>query len=122
MVMLITPALEGLRPQWREAARASARRGSPTCATSRSRCWRRRSIGAVLLLFGNAFAAYATALALVGDTVNIVPAQIHDAINGNVLVNETGIGLALGVEMIVVIVIVMIGYWLVQRRARRWLQ
>jgi putative spermidine/putrescine transport system permease protein len=79
-------------------------------------------IGATLILFGNAFSAYATALALVGSTLNIVPAQIDDAINGNVLVNADRLGLALGVEMIAVIVVVMVGYWLVQRRARRWLQ
>jgi len=52
----------------------------------------------------------------------IVPAQIDDAINGNVLVGQTNVGLALGVEMILVIVVVMVGYGLVQRRARRWLQ
>jgi putative spermidine/putrescine transport system permease protein len=79
-------------------------------------------IGATLILFGNAFSAYATALALVGSTLNIVPAQIDDAINGNVLVSADRIGLALGVEMIAVVVIVMTIYWLVQRRARRWQQ
>ncbi len=40
---------------------------------------------------------------------------------GNVLVNEDRIGLALGVEMIVVIAIMMVGYgWC--SGARRWLQ
>jgi hypothetical protein len=39
-----------------------------------------------------------------------------------VLVNADRLGLALGVEMILVILVVMIGYWLIQRRARRWLQ
>jgi putative spermidine/putrescine transport system permease protein len=59
---------------------------------------------------------------LVGSTISIIPAQIDNAINGNVLVNQDRIGLALGVEMIIVILIVMVGYGLVQRRARRWLQ
>ena len=79
-------------------------------------------LGATLILFGNAFSAYATALALVGSTLNIVPAQIDDALNGNVLVNADRLGLALGVEMILVVLVVMVGYWLVQRRARRWLR
>ena len=122
MVILITPALEGLRPQWREAAEGLGATklaylrhvAIPVLAPS--------VIGATLILFGNAFSAYATALALVGSTLNIVPAQIDDAINGNVLVNADRLGLALGVEMIAVIVVVMVGYWLVQRRARRWLQ
>jgi putative spermidine/putrescine transport system permease protein len=122
MVILITPALEGLRPQWQEAARGLGATklaylrhvAIPVLAPS--------VIGATLILFGNAFSAYATALALVGSTLNIVPAQIDDAINGNVLVNADRLGLALGVEMIAVIVVVMVCYWLVQQRARRWLQ
>ena len=79
-------------------------------------------IGAMLLLFGNAFAAYATAYALVGAGVNLVPGVIQTLVSGNVLVNENGIGLALGVEMIGVIAVVMIGYAMLQRRAGRWLQ
>jgi putative spermidine/putrescine transport system permease protein len=122
MVILITPALEGLRPQWQEAAlglgatklRYLRHVAIPVLAPS--------VIGATLILFGNAFSAYATALALVGSTLNIVPAQIDDAINGNVLVNADRLGLALGVEMIIVIVVVMVCYGLVQQRARRWLQ
>ncbi len=78
-------------------------------------------IGAVLLLFGNAFAAYATAYALVGDTVQLVPGTIQNLMSGNVLVDENQIGLALGCEMIVVIAFIMAGYALLQRRASRWL-
>ena len=62
------------------------------------------------------------ARAAVGSTLNIVPAQIDDAINGNVLVSADRLGLALGVEMIAVVVIVMTFYWMLQRRARRWQQ
>jgi putative spermidine/putrescine transport system permease protein len=122
MVILITPALEGLRPQWQEAAESlGASRWSylrhvaiPVLSPA--------FIGCVLILFGNAFSAYATALALVGSTIPLVPAAINAAINGNVLVNQDRIALALGVEMIVIVMIIMVGYWLVQRRARRWLQ
>ena len=122
MVLLITPALEGLRPEWHEAATGL---GASTFAYIRhvaAPVLAPAVIGAMLLLFGNAFAAYATAYALVGDTANIVPSRIQELISGNVLVNEDGIGLALGVEMVVVIAIVMAGYALVQRRAGRWLQ
>jgi putative spermidine/putrescine transport system permease protein len=75
-----------------------------------------------LILFGNAFSAYATALALTGGTVAIVPSQINEALNGNAIANADRLGLALGVEMIVVVAFVMVGYWIVQSRARRWLQ
>jgi putative spermidine/putrescine transport system permease protein len=122
MVILITPALEGLRPQWQEAAQS--------LGASRVRYLRHVAIpvmapafiGSLLILFGNAFSAYATALALVGAAIPLVPASINDAINGNVLVNQDRIALALGVEMILVVMVIMVGYWLVQRRARRWLQ
>jgi putative spermidine/putrescine transport system permease protein len=120
MVILITPALEGLRPQWREAA-------SGLGATS-WRYWRHIGgpviapafISSFLLLFGNAFSAYATALALLNGTVSLVPSQITFALSGNVLVNQTGVGLALGLEMVVVAAILMVLYALLSRRANRW--
>ena len=122
MVILITPALEGMRPQWREAAQGLGATKLGYLRHVAVPVLTPSVLGATLILFGNAFSAYATALALVGSTINIVPAQIDDAINGNVLVNADRVGLALGVEMIVVIVVVMVCYWLVQRRARKWLQ
>jgi putative spermidine/putrescine transport system permease protein len=120
MVILVTPALEGLRPQWREAAAGLG-------ATS-WRYWRHIGgpillpalLGSFLLLFGNAFAAYATALALLNGSVPLVPSEITFQLSGNVLVNQTGVGLALGLEMIVVVAIVMVFYGLLSRRANRW--
>src|SRR2546423_12574126 len=119
LVLLIPPALEGLRSEWQEAAQSlgASKLGYlrhvavPVLLPS--------FVGASLILFGNAFSAYATALALVGSTLTIVPAQIDNALNGNVLVGADRLGLTLGAEMIIVVLIVMVGYWLVQRRARR---
>ena len=67
MVIVFAPAFEGLRPQWREAA---VNLGASTWAY-----WRHVAIplltpaflGAMLLLFANAFAAYATAAVLVSQ-------------------------------------------------------
>ena len=121
MVILITPALEGLRSEWQEAAQslgAQARLPAPRRGTRGAPVLRRRGADPVR----QRLLRLRDRLALVGGTLPLVPAQIDDAINGNVLVDEDRIGLALGVEMIVVILIVMVGYWLVQRRARRWLQ
>ena len=107
MVLLVTPALEGLRAEWREAATglgASTLRA--TSATSRRRCWRRRSSARCCSCSATPSPPTRPRYALVGDTRPARPG--HDpgaAINGNVLVNENGIGLALGVEMIVVIAI-----------------
>jgi putative spermidine/putrescine transport system permease protein len=121
MVILVTPALEGLRPQWREAAE--------NLGASAWGYWRHVGVpvltpavlGATLLLFGNAFAAYATALALVNGTIPLVPSQIQAALSGDVLVGRENVGLALGLDMVVVIAALMAGYGLLQRRASRWL-
>jgi putative spermidine/putrescine transport system permease protein len=122
MVIFITPALEGLKPEWPEAAQnLGATRlaylrhiAIPVLLPS--------VISATLILFASSFSAFATALALDGGTINIVPAKIYELLNSNVLVGQDRIGMALGVEMIVVILPVMVAYWLVQRRAGRWLQ
>jgi putative spermidine/putrescine transport system permease protein len=122
MVILITPALEGLRPQWEEAAQSLGASKLSYMRHVAIPVLTPAFVGATLILFGNAFSAYATALALTGGTIALIPTQINEALNGNVIVNGDRVGLALGVEMIVVVAFVMVGYWMVQTRARRWLQ
>ena len=120
MVILITPALEGLLPQWREAAE--------NLGASAWSYWRHIALpvlapalgGATLVLFGNAFAAYATALALTSGSIPLVTTSIASALSGNVLAGQQNVGLALGLDMVVVIGIVMVGYLLLQRRAAKW--
>ncbi len=122
MVLVILPALEGLRPAWREAAENLGARnwhywryvGGPVLLPS--------FLGCVLLLFGSSFSAYATAEALTGGTVALTPIQIGSLLNGNVLAGQENIGYALGLIMVVIIGIVMIGYVFLQRRAARWLR
>jgi putative spermidine/putrescine transport system permease protein len=122
MIILITPALEGIRSEWQDAALSLGANKLGYLRHVVVPVLLPSFVGATLILFGNAFSAYATALALVGSTLSIVPAQIDNALNGNVLVGADRAGLTLGTEMIVVILIGMVGYWLVQRRARRWLR
>jgi putative spermidine/putrescine transport system permease protein len=122
MVLVILPALEGLRPAWREAAQNMGAGtwqywryvGGPVLFPS--------FLGCLLLLFGSAFSAYATAEALTGGTVALTPIQIGALLNGNVVAGQQNLGYALGLIMVVVIAIVMIGYTFVQRRAARWLR
>ncbi len=110
MVILVTPALEGLLPQWREAAE--------NLGASAWEYWRHIALpvlapalaGATLVLFGNAFAAYATALALTSGSIPLVPTAIASALSGNVLAGRQNVGLALGLTMVVVIAVVMVGY------------
>ena len=73
MVLIMTPALDGLKREWREAARDPRRqRVRSTGATSRCRSSGRALLGTTLLLFANAFGAIATAYALTGCSLNIV--------------------------------------------------
>jgi putative spermidine/putrescine transport system permease protein len=122
MVLVILPALEGLRPAWREAAQNMGARtwqywryvGGPVLLPS--------FLGCLLLLFGSAFSAYATAEALSGGTIALTPIQIGALLNGNVLAGQQNLGYALGLIMVVIIAIVMIIYTVLQRRAAKWLR
>ena len=122
MVLVILPALEGLRPAWREAAE--------NLGAGAWRYWRHVGVpvllpsvlGAALLLFGFGFAAYATAEALTSGTIPLTAIQIGAFLNGNVLAGQQNAGMALGLVMILIIAVVMAGYALLQRRAARWLQ
>lgn len=121
MVLTITPALEGLRAQWREAALNNGATGVqywrhvalPVLAPS--------LLGGLVLLFGSAFAAYATAAAMVGSSVPLVTLQIADAISGNVLVGQENVALALSLDMVLVAGAVMAVHLPLQRRSARWL-
>jgi putative spermidine/putrescine transport system permease protein len=122
MVLIILPALEGLRPAWREAAENMGARswqywrfvGIPVLLPS--------FLGCLLLLFGSSFSAYATAEAMTNGTIPLTPIQIGTFLNGNVIAGQENIGNALALGMVVIIGIIMIAYTLLQRRAARWLR
>jgi putative spermidine/putrescine transport system permease protein len=121
MVLTMTPALEALRPQWREAAE--------NLGASGWQYWRYVGgpvllppvLGATMLLFASSFAAYATAKALVGSSIPLVTLQISDALSSNVIVGSESLGKALALGMVLFIGVVMLFYAWVQRRTQRWL-
>ncbi|TQF03044.1 ABC transporter permease subunit [Kitasatospora acidiphila] len=121
MILTITPALEGLRVQWREAAYNNG--------ATVFQYWRHVALpvllpsllGGYVLLFGASFAAYATAEAMVGSSIPLISMQIGDALSGNVLVGQGNLALALGLDMIVVACLVMAIYLPLQRRSAKWL-
>jgi len=122
MVLVILPALEGLRPAWREAAENLGARtwdywrhvGGPVLLPS--------FLGCVLLLFGSALSAYATAEALTSGTIPLTSIQIGSFLNGNVIAGQENIGKALGLGMVIIIAIAMLIYVALQRRAAKWLR
>ena len=122
MVLIILPALEGLRPSWREAAENLGARslsywryiGGPVLMPSFLSC--------LMLLFGSALSAYATAEALTGGTIALVPIQIGTLLNGNVVAGQGNVGKALSLGLVLIIGVLMVLYVMLQRRAAKWLQ
>lgn len=122
MVLVFLPALDGVRPQWREACESLG--GTPW------QYFRHVAVplltpaftGALLLLFANAFAAYATAAALISQGAILAPLQIRTALSSEVVLGQENVGKAIALGMIVVVAIAMTLYALVQRRSSRWLK
>lgn len=121
MVIVFLPALDGVRPQWREA--------TETLGGSTWQYWRHVAgplllpsfLGSALLLFANAFSAYATAAALVSQGAVILPLGIRAALTSEVVLGQANFGKALALVMVVVVAVVMWGYALLQKRTSRWL-
>jgi putative spermidine/putrescine transport system permease protein len=119
MVLIIAPAIDGLRREWKEAA--------SNLGASSAQYWRYVGIpilmpsilGAMVLLFANAFAAYATPYALTSGSVGVVPVLIGQFVRGDVLA-DPGQGYALALGMIVVVAVSTALYSLLERRAARW--
>jgi putative spermidine/putrescine transport system permease protein len=75
-------------------------------------------LGGFLLLFANAFSAYATVYAL-NTQANVLPVKISFGLRNDVG-GRTSAPYALATWMIVVIAVTMAGYLLLRRRAERW--
>jgi putative spermidine/putrescine transport system permease protein len=121
MILIMAPALDGLKREWREAAE--------NLGASSTQYWLQIALpvllpsilGAMILLFGNAFGAYATAYALTGGTLPIITIQIGAQIRGDVLHNP-GLGYAMAMGMVVIMGISLAGYSSLQKVTERWLR
>ena len=121
MVLTITPALQGLKKDWREA--------SENLGASSTYYWMHVALpilwpsilGAMILLFGSAFGAFATAQALTGGSLALVTILIGQQIRGDVLGNPNE-GYALALGMVVIMAFTIAGYTLLKRRTARWLK
>jgi putative spermidine/putrescine transport system permease protein len=121
MVVIITPAIDGLKKEWGEAA--------ATLGATQFQYWRMVAIpvlwpsflGTLVLLFANSFGAIATAYALTGSSLNIVPILLYAQIRGDVLQNPH-LGYALAFGMIFITGVANILYIWFRTRSERWLK
>ena len=121
MILVIAPAVDGLRKEWREAA--------SNLGANSWQFWRYVGIpvllpsilGAFILLFGNSFSAYATAYGLAGNSVPLIPLTIGFYYSGNVL-SDPHLAQALAFGMFVVLGVMMLLYVPLQRRSARWMR
>ncbi|HJW82884.1 MAG TPA: ABC transporter permease subunit [Anaerolineae bacterium] len=119
MVLILTPALDGLKREWREA--------SAILGASSWQYWRHIALpvlwpsllGTTLLLFANAFGAVATAYALTGSSLNIVTILLYAQIRGDVL-HDPNLGYALALGMILITGLSNGAYIWLRARSERW--
>ena len=121
MILIMAPALDGLKPEWREAAENLGATGTQYWLRVALPILLPTILGTMILLFGNAFGAYATAYALTGGALPIITIQIGAQIRGDVLHNP-GLGYAMALGMVVIMGISLLGYSLLQGRTERWLK
>lgn len=122
MLIVFLPSLDGLRQEWYDASASLGggawsfwrHVGGPILAPS--------FLGALLLLFTNAFSAYATAAALISQGCPIITLEIACQLQSEVVLGQENVGKALALGMIVIVSLVMVVYALIQRRASRWVR
>ena len=116
MVLVVTPAIDGLRREWAEAAEM--------LGASVFQYWRLialpilgpSALGAMALLFANAFGAIATAYALTGSSFNIAPILLYAQIRGDVLHNPN-LGYAMAVGMLAITGLANLAYLALRSRS-----
>jgi putative spermidine/putrescine transport system permease protein len=121
MVLILTPALDGLKREWREA--------SEILGASSLQYWRYVAlpvlwptlVGTTLLLFANSFGAVGTAYALTGSSLNIVTILLYAQIRGDVL-HDQNLGFALALGMILITGVSNGIYIWLRARSDRWLR
>ncbi len=119
MLLVIAPAIDGLKKEWREA--------SENAGASTFQFWRYVALpvlmpsllGSMILLFGNAFGAQATAFALTGGFIPLVTIVIGGQLSGDAL-GDKNLGYALAMGMVVIMAMVLVAYSFLTRRAERW--
>jgi putative spermidine/putrescine transport system permease protein len=121
MVLIIAPAIDGLKKEWREASENMGATGRQYWQHVALPILFPSILGCAVLLFGNAFGAQATAYQLTSGQVPLVTLLIGAQIQGDVLHNP-GLGYAMAMGMVAIMGVVILLYSYLQRRTERWLR
>ena len=121
MILIITPALDGLKKEWREAAESLGATGWQYWRLVALPILWPSLLGTLALLFANSFGAVATAMALTGSSLSIVPIILFAQIRGDVL-QDPYLGYAIAFGMIVLTGAANVIYIVLRTRAERWLK
>lgn len=121
MILIITPALDGMKREWREAAESLGATGG--------QYWRMVALpvlfppllGSFALLFANSFGAIATAQALTGSSQSLITIQLFNQIRGDVL-QDPNVGYAIAFGMIVITGIANTVYIVLRTRSEKWIK
>jgi putative spermidine/putrescine transport system permease protein len=120
MILLIIPAFTALRKEWMESAQ--------NLGASNLQFWRfiglpiltPSLVAGLVLLFANAFGAYATAYTLTGSNLSLATIQIGFTVTGEVR-HDPGVGLAMAVVSLFIMATCIVIYQIATGRSRRWL-
>jgi putative spermidine/putrescine transport system permease protein len=118
MILIIIPSLHGLKREWQEAA--------VNLGASSFQYWVRVALpilfpalmSGFLLLFANAFGAYATAFTLTGSDINLITIRIGALISGEVQL-AAELGDALSIISLLIMTACVIGYMVLANRSRK---
>jgi putative spermidine/putrescine transport system permease protein len=120
MIVLTLPAFAALRREWREASTSLG--GSPLDF------WRRIGvpiltpaiIAGAVLLFASGMGAFATALALMGGSANVMTTQVSVLRQGEIIFDPSQAD-AVATALLVFVALAVVVYHLIQARTLRWL-
>lgn len=118
-ILLLIPPFEGLRAEWREAALS--------LGASKRQYWTKVAlpilrpglVSCLVLLFANAFGAYATAWTLTGSSVNLVTVQIAALVRGEVQLDPALADAIAVLSLVIMMISVAVHRILVSGRGHR---
>jgi putative spermidine/putrescine transport system permease protein len=120
MVLVMLPPLQAMKKSWREAAEILGANRWQYLRSVAIPILMTPFISSLLLLYANAFGAYATIYALTTGFISVVPIQISNLVNGDVN-HDPGQADSLAIGLALIMAICIGGRVILERRSAKWL-